>query len=106
MANMINGYMDMWKNFANFSGRTSVSGYWWTFLANFIVGFVVGFIPFVSFIYGLAAIIPGLALSVRRLNDAGKHWAWMFIALVPFGGIVLIIMLCKPSIENQIVNAE
>ena len=106
MAKMINGYMDMWKNFANFSGRTDVPGYWWTFLANMIIGTIVGLIPYVGFIYGLVAFIPGLALTIRRLNDAGKHWAWIFISLVPFGGIVLIVMLCKPSINNLIVDAE
>ena len=106
MTNMINGYMDMWRNFANFSGRTSVPGYWWTFLANIIVGTIVGFIPFIGFIYGLVGIIPGLALTVRRLNDAGKHWAWIFITLIPFGAIILVVMLCKPSINNLIVDAQ
>ena len=42
MSNIINCYVDMWKNFANFSGRTSVGGYWWACLANFIVSFVIG----------------------------------------------------------------
>ena len=107
MANMINGYMDMWKNFANFSGRTSVGGYWWTYLANFIIGTIVGFIPYVGFIYGLAAFIPGLALTIRRLNDAGKHWAWIFINLIPLVGVIIfIVILCKPSVNNLIVDAE
>ena len=107
MANMINGYMDMWKNFANFSGRTSLHTYWWTFLANIIIGTVLGFIPYVSFIYSLVSLIPGLALTVRRLNDAGKSWAWIFISLVPLvGWIILILMLCKPSIPQQIVDAR
>ena len=106
MANMINGYMDMWRNFANFSGRTNVPGYWWTFLANIIVGTVLGFIPYVGTLYSLVALVPGLALTIRRLNDAGKHWAWIFISLVPFGFIVLIIFLCKPSIPQQIVDAQ
>lgn len=106
MENMINGYMDMWRNFANFSGRTNVPGYWWTFLANIIVGTVLGFIPYVGTLYSLVALVPGLALTIRRLNDAGKHWAWIFISLVPFGGIALIIFLCKPSIPQQIVDAQ
>jgi len=106
MANMINGYCDMWRNFANFSGRTSLSAYWWTFLTNIIVGFVLGFVPYVGYLYTVLALIPGLALTVRRLNDAGKHWGWIFIDLVPLvGWIILILMLCKPSKDPHIVDS-
>jgi uncharacterized membrane protein YhaH (DUF805 family) len=106
MNQIINYYVDMWKNFANFSGRTTVAGYWWAYLVNFIVSTVIGFIPYVGFIYGLVAIIPGLAITVRRLNDAGKHWAWIFISLVPLAGaIILIVMLCKPSVNSNIVES-
>lgn len=102
-------YLDMWRNFANFSGRTSVRGYWMAFLFNFLAGVVlsilIGIIPeaaFLSSLYSLAAIIPGLALTVRRLRDAGKSWAWLFITLVPLvGSIVLIVMLCKPSVPTR-----
>ena len=91
-------YLDMWKNYANFSGRTSVRGYWMAFLFNFIASLIASFIPVVSFIYPLAALIPGLAIAVRRLRDTGKRWTWLFISLVPLAGsIILIIMLCKPS---------
>ena len=107
-------YLDMWKNYANFGGRTSVRGYWMAFLFNVIVAFVVGIItgilPILAFIgtlYTLAALIPGLALTVRRLRDAGKHWAWIFISCVPLvGSIILIVLLCKASapVENSPKN--
>ena len=102
-------YLDMWKNYANFRGRTSVRGYWMAFLfnviASFVVGFIAGLLPVLSILsglYTLAALIPGLALTVRRLRDAGKGWGWIFISFVPLAGvIILIIMLCKPSIGVQ-----
>jgi uncharacterized membrane protein YhaH (DUF805 family) len=34
-------------------------------------------------IYGLAALIPGLAVSVRRLHDINKSGWWILISLVP-----------------------
>ena len=108
MSNIINAYVDMWKNFANFSGRTTVGGYWWAYLANFIVGFVLGIIgvEILTTVYGLAMIIPGLSITVRRLNDAGKHWSAIFLPLIPLvGAIILIVKLCKPSVNSNVVDA-
>lgn len=101
-------YLAMWKNYANFSGRTSVRGYWMAFLFNFIIGLVLGFIvialpdlSFISSLYSLAALIPGIALCVRRIRDTGKKWTWIFISFVPLvGSIILIVLLCKPSVPE------
>ena len=99
-------YKAMWKNYANFSGRTDRRGYWMAVLFNFIIGTILGVIvaiipklAFISSLYGLALLIPGLAICIRRLRDAGKNWPWIFICFVPVvGWIILIIMLCKPSV--------
>ena len=92
----------MWKNFTNFNGRTNIPGYWWAFLANFIVSTVLGLIG-LGTIYGYIALVPGLAMCIRRLNDAGKKWYWIFISFVPLAGvIILIVLLCKPSVDTYI----
>ena len=98
-------YLDMWKNYANFSGKTSVRGYWMAFLFNIIASTIIsliGTIPALAFLaglYSLAALIPGLAITIRRLRDAGQGWGWIFISLVPLVGvIILIVKLCKPSV--------
>ncbi|MFN7229558.1 MAG: DUF805 domain-containing protein [Synechococcaceae cyanobacterium] len=40
-----------------------------------------------------------MSLSVRRLRDAGKHWAWLFIGLIPLvGAIWLIWLFIQPSV--------
>ena len=108
MSNIINCYVDMWKNFANFSGRSDVGGYWWAVLGNFIVSFVLGLIgvEVLISVYSLATLIPTLSIAVRRLRDAGKSWGWLFINLVPLvGWIIFIIMLCKPSVNSNVVDA-
>ena len=50
-------------------------------------------------VIGLALFLPGLALTVRRLRDAGFHWALIFIVFVPLGSIVLLVLLAMPTKE-------
>lgn len=98
-------YLSMWLNYANFSDRTNLRGYWMAFLFNFIIGVALGIIitiiPFLTFfawIFSLAALVPSLAIIVRRLNDAGKEWYNIFWAFLPLVGlIILIVLLCQPS---------
>lgn len=98
-------YINMWKNFANFGGRTSRRGYWMAILVNVAVVLVLSLLAnllhlnILTSLYSLAVLVPGLAIMVRRLRDAGKHWGWLFISLVPLvGAIVLIVLLCGASV--------
>jgi len=101
-------YINMWKNYVNFSDRTTVRGYWMAVLFNFLAGLVLGMIvqltklDILSDLYSLAILVPSLAICVRRLRDAGKHWAWLFINLIPLvGQIIIIVMLCGSSVPNE-----
>ena len=100
-------FVNAWKNYVNFSDRTSVRGYWMAFLFFIITAFVVGIISglttlWISYIWSLAILLPSLALAIRRLRDAGKAWYWIFINLIPLVGfIIYIVMLCKPSIPDN-----
>jgi len=47
----------------------------------------------ISWIWSLVNLIPGLAISVRRLHDIGKNWYWIFINLIPFAGIIIWLVL-------------
>jgi len=85
------------KNYVNFSGRASRSEFWWWTLLSF----VLGLIPIVGFIYGLAALIPSIALCVRRLHDTGRCGWWLLLALVPLVGLVLIYFYTQPSQEGS-----
>ena len=51
-------------------------------------------------VIGLALLLPGLALTVRRLRDAGFHWALIFIVFIPLGSIVLLVLLAMPTKEE------
>ena len=48
--------------------------------------------------------LPWLALTVRRLRDAGFHWALIFVGFIPMvGGIALLVLLAMPSKEVEVV---
>jgi uncharacterized membrane protein YhaH (DUF805 family) len=101
-------YLAMWKNYVNFTDRTTIRGYWMAVLFNFIAAIILTVIialtkfQFLSYLYSLAGRLPGLGITVRRLRDAGRPWAWIFIALIPIiGDIWLIVLLCGSSKEDD-----
>ena len=56
-------------------------------------------------IFGLALFLPWLALTVRRLRDAGFHWALIFVGFIPMvGGIALLVLLAMPSKKVEVVT--
>lgn len=94
----------VFSNYCNFKGRARRSEYWYFFLFNLIVSFVLGIIgnvtglTFISGIYSLAVLLPGIAVSARRLHDIGKSGWWLLISLVPLvGAILLIVWTVKDS---------
>ncbi len=105
MEGFLAAYLGMMQNFANFKDRTMRNGFWMAFWVNFLIecllGIFAGFISFFSILislYSLAIFVPFLALTVRRLRDAGKEWYYVFFYLIPVvGWILLIIFLCQPS---------
>lgn len=104
-------YLMVWRKYAQFSGRSRRKEYWMFVLFNTIAcvvlyaGILAAFlagqktlaivIGCLCCIYGLAALIPGLAVSVRRLHDINKSGWWTLISLVPgVGGLILLILDC------------
>jgi len=100
-------YLMAWKRYADFEGRASRMEYWMFTLIHAViflaleVAFLalsalhlsaIGIPLFLAcFIYALAAIFPGLSVSVRRLHDLGKSGWWMLFALVPLGAFILMV---------------
>ena len=83
------------ENYANFDGRARRSEYWYFVLLNTIFVILALLInPVLYGLYALLVLVPGLAVSVRRLHDVGKSGAWLFISLVPIiGGIWLLVLM-------------
>ena len=118
---MINAYKSFFKGYVDFAGRSTRSEYWWVWLGNMILYIpfflaygnalansrnesaliTLGFTAIIYFIFGLAIFLPSLALTVRRLRDAGFHWALIFVTFIPMvGGIALMVLLAMPTKEE------
>lgn len=89
------------SKYADFSGRSSRSAYWWWALFAFlclVAGQLISLALDTTIVYiivALALFLPGLAVSVRRLHDLGRSGWWYLIAFVPLiGAIVLLVWFC------------
>lgn len=99
------------KNYAVFNGRASRSEYWWVALFTWLIQVVLSGlanamgdsgaangIEVISGLWGLAIIVPSLAIVWRRLHDTGRSGGWFFIGFIPIvGWIILIVFLASPS---------
>lgn len=93
---VVTNYFAGWRDFR---GRSSRAEYWGSVFFVFIVG-VLSFCIFPSLetIWMLATLLPLCAVTVRRLNDAGRTWKSLFWLLLPFvGPIVLFTFLLLRS---------
>jgi len=95
--------------YAEFNGRETRRNFWMYALCVFIINFGLGIIAsifannflgtlfnYISGLFSLAVLIPGLAITVRRLHDIGKDWVWILVSLIPFAGVIwLIVMLVQ-----------
>ena len=130
---MINAYKNFFKGYAEFTGRSTRPDYWWVWLGNFILSIpfwviyiytvylsavmdsvsdsaseaafmIFGLVAIIYVVFYLAILVPTIALTVRRLRDAGFHWAFIFLRFAPMGGIALLILHAMPTKETEVVN--
>jgi len=63
----------------------------------YIVAFILDAAIGTGFVFYAVAVLPSIALSIRRLHDTGKVGGWLLLTLVPFGGIVLLVFVVMDS---------
>ncbi|MBZ0335003.1 DUF805 domain-containing protein [Marinobacter sp. AL4B] len=111
----MNWYLEVLKKYAVFSGRARRKEYWFFILFNIIISLALGAIDGVmgsysetagvgllGGIYSLAVLIPGIAVTVRRLHDTGRSGWWFLIVLVPvIGALVLLVFMVLDSKPEQ-----
>jgi uncharacterized membrane protein YhaH (DUF805 family) len=108
-------YLKVLKQYADFNGRARRTEFWmftlFSVLASIVLGLVDALIGTASFVgtgsgfvyspgllgglYGLAVLIPTLAVTVRRLHDQDKSGWFILLGLIPIvGGIIVLVFMC------------
>lgn len=102
---MLKAYKMFWSRYAEFSGRSRRAEYWLAGIANFLVMILLAIVemslwgfPVLTILYVLAAIIPGIAMEVRRFHDTGRS-GWLFLLnFIPcVGWIIVLVFMCLNS---------
>lgn len=101
----MNWYLMALKRYAEFSGRSRRKEYWFFVLFYLIIYLGLAFIDgaagtydaqvqigLLSGIFALAMLIPGIAVTVRRLHDTGRSGWWILISFVPLIGAIVILV--------------
>ena len=103
----MNFYLDVWKKFADFGGRSRRKEFWLFWLINMAINFVLSFLTaklgvvgtIITGIFGLAILVPSLAVAIRRMHDIGKSGWWICINFVPLIGTIWYIVLAAKDSE-------
>jgi len=93
------------KKYAVFEGRARRREYWFFVLFAVLIHIVLNIVDrmlgmysaenaigLLGGIFGLAILIPSLAVGARRLHDTGRSGWWLLIGLVPLIGFIVLIV--------------
>jgi uncharacterized membrane protein YhaH (DUF805 family) len=91
------------NKYVTFTGRARRSEFWFWALFSVCVGVVAGVIDaiigtkMVTWIVSLGLLLPGIAVTIRRLHDTSRSGWFYLLGLVPFGGFVVLYFALQDS---------
>ena len=102
-------YIGAWKKYAVFSGRARRQEFWSFFLVNLLIALGLNYVDLMArrgggpdanvftAWYGLAVLLPSLAVSARRLHDTSRSAWWLLLVLLPIIGALVLLVFCLMS---------
>ena len=128
---MFKSYFTAWKKAFKFQGRSTRKDYWFFQLISFLITLLflllnviqnvlityslssdndffpilsefITILSFIASIIILGSIWVALPLNIRRIRDVGMKWQWIFLVLIPYIGIIFIlIFLTRTSVIDM-----
>ncbi len=110
--NIFKAYLNGWKNWKRFDGRTRRRDYWGYMLCHYGVAFLfillfdlellfdvaVGteiLLWILVILYAIIAIVPTLSITIRRLHDTNHSALYYLVSIVPvIGNLWFFILMC------------
>jgi uncharacterized membrane protein YhaH (DUF805 family) len=104
----MNYYIEVFKKWNDFKGRSRRAECWYFVLFNFLFYIILYIVLLpvvastqifsqifisVTYLYLFLAFIPWLAVVVRRLHDTGRSGWWLSISMIPLVGPVWFLVL-------------
>lgn len=99
-------YVLAFKKYAVFDGRSRRKEYWFFCLFNLLASVALAMVDsftgmfnaetgvgLLGALYSLAVIVPGIAVTMRRLHDTGRSGWWILLVLMPLIGVLALIFL-------------
>lgn len=85
--------------YATFTGRAARPEFWYFVLFTAIVQIVIAIVTLgsdtlsntLTSLFGLAVLLPSLAVGARRLHDTDRSGWWQLIHVIPLIGLVVLI---------------
>jgi len=106
--NFVQAITSGFSNYVNFSGRAIRSEYWYWILFIILGDIVTGIIDWAigaqvtTSLFGLATLLPNIAVAIRRLHDLDRTGWWILLSLIPIvGWIILLIWYCTRGTDGS-----
>jgi uncharacterized membrane protein YhaH (DUF805 family) len=102
---MLQAIKSVFSKYVTLGGRAGGTEFWWFILFQAIVVGIAeltdralfGHEALFSLLCSLALLLPGLAVSVRRLHDTNHSGWWLLLGVIPIAGLILVLWICTPS---------
>ena len=95
------------NKYADFNGRASKAEFWWFMLFLVGVNVILNVVsPTLATLFGLATLVPSLAVGARRLHDTDKSgWLQLLHLVFILGTLVLIFLWIQDPKEPNRYSA-
>lgn len=113
---MMEWYLKVLRQYADFTGRARRKEYWMFTLVSFIIAVVLGILDgilgldstvggfnvgLLGDLYSLAVLLPTLAVGARRLHDTGRSGWWLLLGIIPLIGWLILVVFFATDGQRQ-----